>query len=265
MHRLISGEIPRPSEHAAIDPELEELIVKATAPNAQDRFATADQLRLELDGYIARAGEHCSLRQIGTELGRVFHEERQRHAELINAALRQSFRPAAGPGSAQDEGDAALAAPEPVKPHSRAPLFAACALVLLALAGFLAPKLWSSAAAPTAPSAATTPRAPSGNADATRPATATATATAATPASEQGAAPPAASIEAESASPLPSSSGKQSDAKKKHAPRGGVAVRERPAAPAPAAAPRAPAAADDRCTPPYYFVGGIKTYKPECL
>ncbi|HYQ14880.1 MAG TPA: protein kinase [Polyangiaceae bacterium] len=251
MHRLVSGEIPRPSEQAQVDPELEEIIVKATAPNAEDRYATAAQLRLELDGYIARAGEHCSLRQIGAELGQIFEVERRRHTELINAALRESVRPAPGPEATEVPTTISEAPPQ-----SRAPLFAVGALILLAVAGFLAPKIWSvpSSVAPDA-SLTVAPPPPAATVDAARAVPATPPPVAA-PTPEAVAAPsepaPSASVTAESAA-----SGKE---KKKAAASRGV-----PAAAPPATATAKAPAAEDRCSPPYYFVGGIKTYKPECL
>ncbi|HYP87497.1 MAG TPA: hypothetical protein VEQ59_05075, partial [Polyangiaceae bacterium] len=251
MHRLVSGEIPRPSEQAQVDPELEELIVKATAPNAEDRFATAEQLRLELDGYIARAGEHCSPRQIGAELAQVFAAERRRNTELINVALRDSVRPAP---QMLEVPTAVSEAPAP----SRAPLFAIGALVLLAIAGFLAPKIWSVPPSTTPDARLTVPATPA--LVPTRPAVAVSPVPAPSP---EAAPPPAESATEGVVAPsgaAPSASAAAGSAnEKKRAP----AVRPTPAA-APAAAPAKPAA-EDRCSPPYYFVAGIKTYKPECL
>jgi eukaryotic-like serine/threonine-protein kinase len=264
MHRLVSGEIPRPSEHGAIDPELEDIIVKATAPEADDRFATARALQVELDGYIARAGEHRSLRQIGADLALAFQDERRRNAEIINVALRASVRPPPAPDApeALDPLQAAAELEEEPRPHSRAPLLLGGALVLLAVVGFLAPRIWREPASvapdpgaldtvPRAavPAAAGGPRAPGvGEIKPAEPALATETDSS------------TAESASASASAAPSASAK--DRKK-------GALRQAGPAAAAAAAPSPPAparpAADDHCSPPYYFVGGIKTYKPECL
>jgi serine/threonine-protein kinase len=259
MHRLVSSDIPRPSEHGSIDPELEEIIVKATAANARDRFATAQALQLELDGYIARAGEHYSLRQIGTELAQAFHEERQRNAEIINVALRQSVRPPPAPEPVVAEGAVALEA-EP-RPGSRAPLFAVGALLLLASVGFLVPRIWSE---PPTASPGPSPTDSGLRGASVGPARATSV-TDVRPAAPAAVASEAALPED---APAPSSAAPSASAKdRKHtAPR---AVGAAPAAPHKVdASPAAPARAEtteDRCSPPYYFVGGIKTYKPECL
>jgi serine/threonine-protein kinase len=257
MHRLVSGEIPRPSEHASVDPELEEIIVKATAPDLRDRFASAQALQLELDGYIARAGEHYSLRQIGAELAQAFHEERQRNAEIINVALRQSVRPPAAPESAGPEVAVAFEA-EP-KPSSRAPLFALGALVLLAIVGFLAPRIWTEPAPGTSSAEPT----PSGPSVATAPAESVA---AAPPAQPVPAAPSIDEAASASAAPSVTPSPSFRDRKKGGARPTSAAAAPPPAKPeaAPAPPPRAEPA-EDRCSPPYYFAGGIKTYKPECL
>jgi serine/threonine-protein kinase len=248
MHRLVSGEIPRPSQHAAVDPELEEIILRATAPEADDRYATAEELRLELDRYIARSGEHCSFRQIGAELMRVFQDERQRRAALINIALRESLKPPASLDPA--EADVAV---EPPRPHSRLPLLAVAALVLLAFAGFFAPKLLRSPTASVASGAPASALPAEVGTAMPRPA-------------EPLSAPTALAAPVDSiVPPAPSVETSLEPTKKKGRPGLTAPPKLTPnaVAPAPAAAP--PRAQDERCTPPYYFVGGIKTYKPECL
>jgi serine/threonine-protein kinase len=274
MHRLAVGEIPRPSEHGQVDPELEEIIVKATANNADERFATAQELQLELDRYIARAGEHHSIRQVGTELGVVFQDERRRNAELINRALRQSLPPPPGPAPAPTptpislEGEPAFAE---IPSSSRAPWVVAGALVLLAAVGFLAPKFWRppSAAEPSGRSWTNGSPALAG------PETKTETTAAAVHELGQNPeSPAAAQAQATDANPSPSAS---TTAKRGRVPirHGGLAAPPRgsPSEPAPPnqAPPQAPPnqapnqAEPQRCSPPYYFVSGIKTYKPECL
>jgi serine/threonine-protein kinase len=260
MHRLAVGEIPRPSEHAppgSVDPELEEIIVKATAYDREERFQTAVELQAELERYMARSGEHCSLRQLGAELADVFQDERRRNSELINRALRQSLPPPGALAPASEPTGSQTIAAELQPPSSRAPLYVVGALVLLAAAGFLAPRV-----VPPDPPKATNGAINSANREPRPPASEAAAAISAPPEAASSTAPPP---------PADSASGA---AKKRTTVvrRGGGARPVIPPAPntsptpAPALAtesPKPPAA--DRCNPPYYFVSGIKTYKPECL
>jgi serine/threonine-protein kinase len=262
MHRLAVGEIPRPSEHGAVAPELEEIIVKATAHEREERFQTALELQAELERYMARAGERCSLRQIGAELAEVFQDERRRNAELINRALRQSLPPP-GAVTAEPNSDATSATEVQSRP-SRGPIYVVAALLLLAVIGFAAPRLMPERTPPlptlAAPAAKTpTPAEPRG-------AAATAENHAEKPAEASGTVSPDAS-----AMPLHANAAGSSSATPRSptASRRGVraAASVAAAAPAPAtkAAPAPAPGTDDRCSPPYYFVSGIKTYKPECL
>jgi serine/threonine-protein kinase len=93
IHRLAKGDIPRPSEHATIDPELERTIVKATAADPAERHATALELQLEIDAYLARSNEPCSMRSIGITLGAAFEPERAEAQRAISLALRESKAP----------------------------------------------------------------------------------------------------------------------------------------------------------------------------
>jgi eukaryotic-like serine/threonine-protein kinase len=237
MHRLAIGDIPRPSQHGSVDQELEEIIVKATASDPDQRFSSAQELQQELDRYRARAAEHCSLREIGTALADTFQTDRRRSSELISAALQNSMPPP--PAEAEEP-------LEELRPPSRAPWLVLGALLLLAGAGVLASNLWSS-------------KQPE------RPAAATAAPTTTEAAWVDAAGPaPAAEASAEAAAKL---DGAQPAAPAKTRRKGAPRAAERTAKPleaAPLAPASAPAAAPD-CSPPYYFVRGIKTYKPECL
>jgi len=255
MHRLATGDIPRPGTYAAVDAELEEIIVKATAANADDRYQNALELQNALDAYIARAGERASVRQIGATLADAFQTERRRLAEIVSSALKQSLSP-----PPMTDADAEATATQ-VRP-ARAPLLVIAGLVLLAFIGFLAPRFSRSQPQEAAP-----PRA------AEKPDTGTLTG-----ATERAAALPpphdarpqaAPSAEIAAVASVAPSSEPSSGSKQRHKPTHRV---ERAAAPAPAVVPtEAPQAAppkqtpEDQCSPPYYFVRGIKTYKPECL
>jgi serine/threonine-protein kinase len=65
MHHLLTGAIPRPSEKALLDPELERIIRKATAAAPDQRYGTALELHRDLVAYLARAHAFCSMREVG--------------------------------------------------------------------------------------------------------------------------------------------------------------------------------------------------------
>lgn len=90
MHRLLSGDIPRPSSVAEVDAELERIIVKATAADRRDRYQTALEMREELDAYLDESGQRAALRDVGAALSEAFKLERQERARAIQEALRHN-------------------------------------------------------------------------------------------------------------------------------------------------------------------------------
>ena len=96
MHRLVTGDIPRPSSVANVDPELERIIVRATAADPADRYRTALDMQRELDAYLNDRGLRASLREVGAALSETFGHDREQRARSIKAALRHnSVAPAA--------------------------------------------------------------------------------------------------------------------------------------------------------------------------
>jgi eukaryotic-like serine/threonine-protein kinase len=87
MRALIDGAIPRPSVHRPVDPKLEEIVMKALAPNPADRYATAQDLRLAIDQYLAEAYPASSIHEVGELVSRLFNDEREARKEQIRAAL----------------------------------------------------------------------------------------------------------------------------------------------------------------------------------
>jgi eukaryotic-like serine/threonine-protein kinase len=247
MHRLAVGDIPKPSQHAVVDPELEEIILKATSPDVKARYESALAMQRDLDGYRARSGLHCSLRDLGAVLSESHQTERRRNAELISAALQNSLPP---PTLELED----VAMEELAPPPSRTRWLVPAALLLLALGGVVASRWWGGSSA--------TPEA--GASDTVTPAANPAALPPATPGAVSGAAaeptPSAVSHTNASAatSAAPSSAGKSPAHK---APRS--ATPSVVASP-PAEAPVVPTT-NEGCNPPYYFSRGIKTYKPECL
>ncbi|HEX6763844.1 MAG TPA: serine/threonine-protein kinase, partial [Polyangiaceae bacterium] len=93
MHRLASGDIPRPGEHGPIDATLETIIVKATAPNRAERYRTVVDLQRALDDFLASSGGRIATRDVGVALGESFKEEREANAAVIRRSLQQSMPP----------------------------------------------------------------------------------------------------------------------------------------------------------------------------
>lgn len=251
MHRLATGEIPRPGAYAAIDPELEEIIVKATAADPDQRFQTALELQAALDAYIERSAERSSLRAIGAALAESFHTERRRQAELVSNALKESLAPPPPPANPSD------AEADPDERRSRARLFMAGAVVLIALVGIAALRLRRSE--PERRAIVPSSRAVTPVASGTAPASLKSERT--EPAPPERTPPPAAS------SATTTDNSKHPGKAPRSAPVRAAAVPAFAGTSA-AEAPRAPQpeqTAADHCNPPFYFVGGVKTYKPECL
>ncbi|HEX2669884.1 MAG TPA: serine/threonine-protein kinase [Polyangiaceae bacterium] len=96
MHRLATGDIPKPSSVANVDPELERIIVRATAADRADRYQTALEMQQDLDAYLNERGMRASPREIGAVLSSAFAEDRELRARAIKSALRHnSVAPAA--------------------------------------------------------------------------------------------------------------------------------------------------------------------------
>jgi serine/threonine protein kinase len=93
MHRLATFAIPRPSDHGRIDPELEAIILKATAGRASDRYSSAREFQQALDEYRARRSDQTSLRRVGALLAETFRSERLEREALISSALKNSLPP----------------------------------------------------------------------------------------------------------------------------------------------------------------------------
>ncbi|HEY5958102.1 MAG TPA: serine/threonine-protein kinase, partial [Polyangiaceae bacterium] len=63
MSCLVSGRIPLPSTHRPVAPKLEAMVMRALSPSREGRHATADELRRELDAYLAETAPVCDLRE----------------------------------------------------------------------------------------------------------------------------------------------------------------------------------------------------------
>ncbi|HEY4012991.1 MAG TPA: serine/threonine-protein kinase [Polyangiaceae bacterium] len=90
MHRLATGQIPRPDGKTGMDPRLEHIVTKATATAREERYATALDLQRDLSAYVTRRWGACSVRDAGAALAQAFSEERERNREILGSAISNS-------------------------------------------------------------------------------------------------------------------------------------------------------------------------------
>jgi serine/threonine-protein kinase len=85
LHALMKAEVPQPRIHAPdIDERVENIILKATAPRADDRYATAAEMQADVEAYLATLGAPAfGSRDVGRYVTTLFGEERER----IRAAI----------------------------------------------------------------------------------------------------------------------------------------------------------------------------------
>ncbi len=88
MNHLLNGELPSPkSVNPELDDELERIVLKAMAPNAADRYASAGLLQADLDEYLARFGTQVRPRDIGRVVSELFAEERAQTRRIVQGQL----------------------------------------------------------------------------------------------------------------------------------------------------------------------------------
>ena len=87
MRALIDGRIPRPSTVRQVDPRLEAIIMRALAPLADSRYATALNLRYDLDRYLADKSPNTSMRDISELMLSAFVEQREARKRQIHQAM----------------------------------------------------------------------------------------------------------------------------------------------------------------------------------
>jgi serine/threonine-protein kinase len=248
LHRLATGDIPRPAPGANLDPELVAILVRATAAAPDQRYPTALDMQRALVAYRDRQRKVYTPREVGEKLAATFEAERSRD----RVALRELLAEALAAADAEAAPGGVSPASEQSTPGRRWPLLlfgTAIALFAAFALRFRAPKSEAPAALPAPPSA--TPQA-SAASSARLAASSARLAT-----QELDIAIPAPAASASAAEP-------SADARAR-----GVARRARlPASSTrtaqPAASASAPADAA-RCESPYYFKDGIKTFRPECL
>jgi serine/threonine-protein kinase len=102
LHALTRGEIPRPAEDKPdIDADLERIILRATAPRARDRYASAAEFQADIENHLRWLAEpQFGSREIQKLLGAAFAEERASTKMLVDAELRSPSTPDAATDSA---------------------------------------------------------------------------------------------------------------------------------------------------------------------
>ena len=78
---LVLGDIPRPSSVAAVDPQLEQIVMRATAAKRELRYSTAAELRADVDKCLARLDTKV---QLGEWLKATFAAEMQERRDSID-------------------------------------------------------------------------------------------------------------------------------------------------------------------------------------
>ncbi len=139
MRCLVEGRIPLPSSVRPVDSRLERMTMKALAPERRDRYATAAELREDIEHYLSASDAVCSLREVGEFVLKQFASERSERSRLIRIKLRDRGLEQAPRVEVAESGDTgggpALAPVEQVPARRWSPRLAAAGAVLLLAAG----------------------------------------------------------------------------------------------------------------------------------
>jgi ABC-type branched-subunit amino acid transport system substrate-binding protein/tRNA A-37 threonylcarbamoyl transferase component Bud32 len=93
LRRVVTGELPPLLREAP--PALQRICTRAMAHRAEDRYPTAEALRVDLEGYLAQHITPTRERGIGAAISELFRDERAQIRHVIEDQLRGS-RPGAG-------------------------------------------------------------------------------------------------------------------------------------------------------------------------
>lgn len=91
LQRLISGDYPTSprSVNPEVSPELDRICAKALARDADDRYATAEDFRRELEAAIEAEGHRVTNRELGEYLADLFKDRREQTQKVIEKQLRE--------------------------------------------------------------------------------------------------------------------------------------------------------------------------------
>ncbi|HEU4538327.1 MAG TPA: protein kinase, partial [Polyangiaceae bacterium] len=89
LQNLVAGRIPTPDEGLASAPaELRAIVARAMAFEPADRYATAAEMRRDLERYLQSTGASLTPREVGDYVATYFAEERSAMRALIDSRLR---------------------------------------------------------------------------------------------------------------------------------------------------------------------------------
>jgi len=104
---VTAGDVPKPSDVAEVDPELERICLRAMATKAEDRYPTAAALKQDIEAWLASTGDHTTGRDIANYLDGLYAEDRRKLKTAIEERQRavRSGRPSLPALESQGAGD----------------------------------------------------------------------------------------------------------------------------------------------------------------
>jgi serine/threonine protein kinase len=88
MRAVLGGEIPSPqSVNPGVDNELNRIVMKALAPQPDDRYATALEFQADLEAYAESLGPPIKQKDLGTFMSALFADKRSEIRALIERQL----------------------------------------------------------------------------------------------------------------------------------------------------------------------------------
>jgi serine/threonine-protein kinase len=91
---IAHGNLPRPRDRRAdLDPELEQIVVKAMAARKEERFQSARELQDALEGWLGRRGLTVTTSDLADYLRTLFARRIHDRRQLIEAAMRAEMTP----------------------------------------------------------------------------------------------------------------------------------------------------------------------------
>ncbi|APR79129.1 serine/threonine protein kinase [Minicystis rosea] len=95
LSRRLAGTEPRIREEvSSVDAEIADICDKAMAHRANDRFASAEDFRAALEGYLARTSPRTGAREVGQFVEELFVAEREKLRVVIDEQMKRIQREA---------------------------------------------------------------------------------------------------------------------------------------------------------------------------
>jgi serine/threonine-protein kinase len=93
LGRRLAGTEPRVREEVPdCDPELADICDRAMAHRADDRFSSAEELRVALEGFLDRFSRRIGPREVGQFVSALFVEEREKIRTIIDEQMKRVQR-----------------------------------------------------------------------------------------------------------------------------------------------------------------------------